>query len=451
MKIRIPGIALLLCLALSGSAFAQSYHGDARKIGMGGSGFSENIATSMIEEERNYRAIVIPLGLLQLVQDIDRFDPDDKDKFDPVLALEYAANPIHYTFGREPDGPRGRFIREMINGELSRNLNDYHGINFTNHLDGQGLASPSWGKTIKFRKRPEGSFQGIYIGAGPYLSAGSNLDIDKGLTDVLASETDMDIANRNFLITNQSTGQLAMAITGGYRAKYSLPSKEKSSRDGVYVGMNFNYLRGFSYQDADITIRMDTDPDGLITLLPTTEPINIDYLRASSGSGFSLDFGMGLAIKNWELGFGAKGVANRIDWRDFTRESHKLASLIDGGSFEEQTVVAPSEFRMELPVQYSGNIGYDKGKFAFIAEVAEGFQGTSFHGGGEFRLKWIEFRGGARYGLDRWHPSGGLGFNFGKTFSVDVAAFGTTTNIERRLLPAIAVSLRINREKEQAN
>jgi hypothetical protein len=451
MNIRIAGIVLIFCLAFSAFAFSQSYHGDARKIAMGGSGYAENVSTSMIEEERSYRSIVIPLGLIQMARDIDRFDPNDKAKFDPVLVLEYAANPLHLTFGRDQEGPRGQFIQDMINGDLSRNLNDYHGINFTNHLKSEGLASPSWGKTIKFRKRSDGSFQGVYAGAGPYFSAGSDLTIDKGLTDVLASKTDIAIPNRNFLITDESTGQLAMAVTGGYRAKFSL-GKDTSTRDGVYVGINYNYLRGFQYLGADTVIRMNTDSAGLITLLPTTEPINIDYLRATSGNGFSLDFGTSLVIKNWEFGFGAKGVANRIDWHDFTRESHKLASLLNGGDFQKQTIAAPSEARVELPIQYTGNIGYDKGKYAFIAEVAGGFQGTSFHGGGEFRLKWIEFRGGARYGLDRWHPSGGIGFNLCKKLSVDVAAFGSTTNIERRLLAALAVSLRINHEKkEQTN
>jgi hypothetical protein len=449
MNIRIPGIALLFCLAFSSSSFAQSYHGDARKIGMGGSGYAENIATSMIEEERSYSSIVIPLGLIQLARDFDHFDPDDKAKFDPVLALEYAANPIHYTFGRNPEGPRGKFIREIVNGDLSRNLNDYHGINFANHLKSEGLASPSWGKTFKFRKRDTGAFQGFYVGVGPYFSAGTDLNIDKGLTDVLASATDIAIPNRNFVITDQSRGQLAMAVTGGYRARFSLPSQDKDSPDGVYVGINYNYLRGFQYLGADTTIRMDTDNAGLLWMLPTTEPVNIDYLRGKSGAGYSIDFGMGLVVKNWEFGFGAKGVANRIDWSDFTHESHKLASLINGGDFQKQTLASPSELRVELPIQYTGNIGYDKGKYAFVAEIADGFQGTSFHGGGEFRLKWIEFRGGVRYGLDRWHPSGGIGFNLGNTFSIDVAAFGTTTNIERRLLPALAVSFRINHAKKE--
>jgi hypothetical protein len=59
----------------------------------------------------------------------------------------------------------------------------------------------------------------------------------------------------------------------------------------------------------------------------------------------------------------------------------------------------------------------------------------------------LEFRAGMRYGLDRWHPCGGFGLNLGKRFSVDYALFGSTTNIERAIKPAMALSLRLNRRQ----
>ncbi len=153
MKVRTIGLLLLFILSAAGLVSAQSYNGDARQIALGGTGFSDNIATGMIEEQRSYTSIPIPLGLIQLARDIDRFDPDKKDKFDPVLALEYAANPLHYTFGRDPEGARSRFISNMINGELSRDLNDYRGIDFPSKFEFDGLLSPNWGKTFKFYRK----------------------------------------------------------------------------------------------------------------------------------------------------------------------------------------------------------------------------------------------------------------------------------------------------------
>ena len=65
-------------------------------------------------------------------------------------------------------------------------------------------------------------------------------------------------------------------------------------------------------------------------------------------------------------------------------------------------------------------------------------------GGVEYRLGRVELRGGGRYTRDRWHPSGGAGFNLSPGWSVDVGAFGTSTNIERTRRLALAVSLRMN-------
>ncbi|MEK7409171.1 MAG: hypothetical protein AAB225_29260 [Acidobacteriota bacterium] len=413
---------------------------------MGGVGYSENIATRMIEDERPYTSIVLPVGLIQLLRYRNRFDPDD-DNFDPVLAMEYAANPLHYVFGRDPSGNRSRFVEDAVNGELSRDLNRYRGFKPTNSLTAEGLASPNWGKTFKFAKRPDGAFQGFYLGAGPYLSARTALSTDKGLTDILGSASPVpsaSLANRSFSIANASIGQIALAITGGYRARIALPGR--SGRDGVYVGANYHYLRGFRYEDANIVVRFDTDQAGLLTVRPTTAPAAVDYKYARSGTGYAVDVGLASVVDRLELGFGANGLGNRIDWKNLSLRRYTLRSLVEGGDFVEQKLPSPaSKLRMELPVDYTGSGAYHWTNVSAVAEVTRGFQGTRVHSGLEFRLGRIEFRGGARYSLDKWHPAGGIGLNLSERVSLDVAAFGSTTNIERELRPAIALSLRINR------
>ncbi len=449
MNKRFWGIVLTWTLFAAGSVFAQSYQGDARQIAMGGAGYSDNIATSMIEEERPYTSIALPLGIIQILQDMDRFDPDDKEKFDPVLALEYAANPMHYTFKRDPGGARSRFISNTINGELSRDLNDYRGIDFPDRFEAEGLVAPNWGKTFKFHRSTDGPFQGVYVGAGPYFSAGTDLEIDRELRDVLASSTPVSISNRNFNIANQSIGQLAMAITGGYRARFKLPGAMKSGRDGLYIGMNYNYLYGFQYLDSAISVRMDTDAAGLLTLNPATVPLDINYYNSGSGRGFSLDFGAGVVVNRWEFGFGANGVENRIDWRDLKLKNYTLQNLLDGGDFIEQELPAdPSETTVELPVRYTGNIGYHRGRYHVVTEGGHGFHGYNFRGGIEFGLAFVDFRGGVRYSREQWNPTGGVGINFCKSFSLDVAAFGSSANLENRRLLSIAMSLRFNRAQK---
>jgi hypothetical protein len=447
MSIRI--FLFLLLLVPGSTALAQSYSGDARRIAMGGTGYSDNLASRLIEEEQQYRSIVIPLGIIQLITDLDKFDIDNKNLFDPILAMEYAASPIHYQFDRFEEGPRGRFVTDLINGEVSRDLNDYRGFNLTNNLSAEGLLSPSWGYTFKPFNTDAGLFQGFYVGAGPYISVKTDLQIDEALTDVLRSPTYVSIPNRNFDIGNQSAGQLALSLTEGYRAHFGLPwggSSGNTGRDGVYVAMDYHYLYGFRYESMDLAVQLDTDSEGLLTVDPETSPVDLYYLNSRSGRGFALDLGFGVVVNRWEFGFGANGIANRINWEDLSLKRFSLESVLDGGDFvEERIPLASNDLRVELPVQYSGNAGYNGNRYSVVAEVARGYQGTSFHGGMEYRLHVIEFRGGMRYGLDRWHPTAGVGLNLGSVLSIDTAVLWNTTNIAREYRPGFAVSLRLNR------
>src|SRR5689334_14003653 len=110
--------ALVLVVGV-GTASAQNYGTDARKIAMGGNaGDSSNIASGLVDKASPYTAIVLPLGLLQLFSNggLDKFNPD-KPAFDPVQAIENVTNPIHYTFGRNETGTgQAKFINDLRNG-----------------------------------------------------------------------------------------------------------------------------------------------------------------------------------------------------------------------------------------------------------------------------------------------------------------------------------------------
>jgi hypothetical protein len=456
MNGRTIGCFLLCFLISCGIAFSQGFSGDARNIAMGGIGHDDNIATKMIEDEREYSSIVIPLGLLQLIADRDRFDPRNKGKFDPILGLEYAANPLPLVFGRNPGGSEYKFVSDVINGNFSlnyRDLNTYRGFVPTNHLRSEGIISPSWGKTIKFRKREDGMFQSFYVGVGPYLSVRNDLNIDKGLTDILGSSSPVYVANKQFTIENATAGQLAMAVTLGYRGRFALPGRkdaEKSKRDGLYVGVNYRYLKGFAYENPDVTVRLNTDSAGLLTLTtanPAAAPVVIDNRYAHSGSGFTFDVGVGAVLDRWEFGVGANGLGNRINWDGMVYKQFTMASLSNGGQMIGQRLPIASSLQVKMPVEYVWNAGYRQKAWSAAVQMSHGLQGYGFHGGAEYRLLLFEFRGGLRYGLDRWHPSGGVGLNLGKRFSIDAALLGSTTNIERNLKPAMVVSLRFNHLK----
>ena len=79
-------ILLVFMIGSANPARAQNWSNDARSIALG-SGGTENVAGKMAQEEVQYKAIVIPLGLIQVLPDWSVFNPAS-DEFDPVRALD---------------------------------------------------------------------------------------------------------------------------------------------------------------------------------------------------------------------------------------------------------------------------------------------------------------------------------------------------------------------------
>lgn len=212
--------------------------------------------------------------------------------------------------------------------------------------------------------------------------------------------------------------------------------------------MNYRYLRGFRYEDIDLRIGFDTDGAGLLTFNPLgPSPLGIDHRSGSSGSGFAIDLGVGAVVDRFEFGLGINGIANRIVWTDVERTESVLGSLFSGNFDLAEAPSQPvGDVRVELPVDYRGHVAFHPGPWTAVSEFGHGFSGPTFRGGLERRFRAIELRGGARYTVRRWSPAGGVGFNLTDRVGIDVAAFGTTTNLARKRSTAIAVSLRFNRK-----
>jgi hypothetical protein len=425
--------------------FAQNFSTDARRIGLGGAGDSQNIASKLVEEQQDYKSIPIPLGILQVVKHKEVFDPDDEN-FDPVRAVEYAAAPLHWTLKRDSTGPGNLLVRNIVDAELNRDLNTYRGFSPAQHITAQGLIAPSWGKTFHVSSNPDGGFHGVFVGVGPYLTVGTNLSFDQKLIDLLASPTNKYSPNTNFLITDTTTGQAAASLTGGYRGRFA-PSGE---REGIYIAANYSYLYGLHYDAADTQLRFDTDATGLITLQPSTTPATVNRTSSSAGKGFAIDAAVAVVKEKWDASFGVDGIGNRIDWEDLGGRRYTLNSLFNGGDFVTTGfAVSSSTARVTLPVRYSGAGGYHTTKWSAATELGRGLQGFHFNGGAEYKLGPLAFRGGTRYSREIWHGATGIGLNVTKGFGIDVAAFQTSTNIENERRISIALSLRINRSVAQ--
>ena len=85
---------MLLLASTASSASAQNYSFDARRIALGGAGGTPNIATKLVERQRRYRSILIPVGLVKTISDYRVFFPTTDD-FDFSRAVESA--PARFT------------------------------------------------------------------------------------------------------------------------------------------------------------------------------------------------------------------------------------------------------------------------------------------------------------------------------------------------------------------
>jgi hypothetical protein len=416
---------------------------------MGATGSGDNPAQNMVPRDPSYQAIVLPFGLLQVWQNRHIFDPNAPE-YNPVLAMEYAAAPIHFMFNRNEGDTSGPFVNALAKGVVSRDLNTYRGFLLAASIDGDGMLAPHWGGTIKGHTGHDGSFQGVYLGAGPYFAINTKLNTDERLAALLASTTPVYLPNATLAISNLTDNQFAGAITGGYRARFALKGSTSDNRDGVYVAANYNYLYGFRYDNYQIAVRLDTDSNGLITVLPNTSAITAVHTAATSGHGYAIDLGASVVSGGWEFGFGASGVANRINWSDFTQDTYTLSNLISGVSFKhtQGTPVVTTQ-EITLPVRSTGHVNYTTKQASIDAELSHGLQGTIFNGGVEYRMKALALRGGGRHVRTDWHATGGVGLSMSPRVALDVAAYGTSANLERHEKLALAVSIRVNAKPKQ--
>ena len=212
-------ILTFILAGLPDVGFGQSFNLDARRIALGGSGSNDNIASKLVQEHQPYRVIPIPFGVFQVIKNRKFFNPDDPE-FDPARAIEFAGNPLHFTLDRNQNSAGHRFVNNLVNAEFNRDLNAYRGFKPSPEIKAGGLFTPSWGKTFRVKGDPSvGASHGVYVGAGPYISLGTTLNIDQNLISILSSSTDVYMPNTNFLSTDTTEGQAAIAITGGYRGK----------------------------------------------------------------------------------------------------------------------------------------------------------------------------------------------------------------------------------------
>ena len=436
--------ALLLASAAT-SAFAQDYSFDARRIALGGAGGTPNLAWKQVERVRRYRSTLIPVGMIKVLSNVRVFYPNRED-FDFSKAVEFAFSPLHTVFGRGDDITGRSFFRDIVHAQLQPDLNAYSGFDPPTSFTEEGLLSENWGKTFMLRQ-DDRSYQGLYVGAGPYMAAKAYGAFDPELVDILNESDNKYLPNASLGTAGGETDQLAVAITGGYRARLPFFAQDGAgaSRNGVYLAANFHYLWGLRLDEFNANLQLDTDSNGLLRPDPPTTPFDLEWDTSSHGRGMAVDVGAAFVVNRWDFGVGVGGVANRINWRDITRHHLTLVSLFGGTEFVHvKFPVTERTRRLELPVTYTTNVSYHREQWSVLTEFAHGFQGNQYRAGLEYRLGAVELRGAGRYS-NGWNPTAGVGYNLTRNWGVDVAAYGTQTFLEREPHVGMAISLRYDK------
>jgi len=437
------GVAAAMVLAFTAPAAAQTYTGDARKIAMGNAGDKGNIASSMVPDGGGDTVIQLPIGLIRVLRDLNTFNPSSTS-FDPARAVERAGSPLHYTIGGG-DGessPAGRFMSDLVNGTVSRDMSTYRGFHFPDEATAAALMSPTFGKTFRVTRSARGGFQGVFVGAGPYASFQTTLHADPRLTEIFGSEQRVTFPNATFETRNISTMQLAMAIVVGYRARLDWPGvPQDDSRDGIYVAANYRHLRGMRYLRPDLTLHFNTDADGLIPESGGDAGITVDYLEGTSGTGRAIDLGVEAVRGGWIAGFGVNGLGNRIDWNTFTLNRYAM-SVTSGQDGADAPLIPPAgSERVVLPIVSTAHLGFVTGPWTFSSSVGRGMNGRAASGGAERRFGAFAVRGGAIMTKNGVEPTMGVGV--GRRVALDLAMFGTRANLEGERRWVVAASIRI--------
>ena len=294
-------------------------------------------------------------------------------------------------------------------------------------------------------------------GAGPYLSyqAETPLDaafgayIDVARTHLAAPTVGATV---EMGIEHDSYAQLAVALTGGYRGRWPVAGRPTTGRDGIYVAMNTHYLHGFALENVGASYRLEADSARVFDSADQ-DPVSvglIERLTSRRGHGFAVDAGVAFAIGRWDFGVGATGLMNRIIWTNVRRGALSVfnENLYDGfGEGAATTLLKPAEAvgsrRVVLPSSYTADVSYHRRTWTALTNYKRGFLGHYAHAGVEYRLPSLELRAGGRFSGDRWHPAGGVGFELSPGWHLDVGAFGTSLNPERKRTLALALSLRM--------
>ena len=207
----------------------------------GGVGGTPNLASKLVERQRRYKSILIPVGLVKVLTNLRVFYPNRED-FDLSRAVEFAYSPVHQVFGRSEDINGRTFLRGHHQGPTHPDLNAYRGFEIDPSINCRGTDLGELGQNLHGAgRRPE--LSGDLRRRGSVSRGAADGEFEAGLW-VPEQPGDAYLPAASSSIGGGETDQLAVAITGGYRARFPYFAQEgdAASRNGMYVAADFHYL-----------------------------------------------------------------------------------------------------------------------------------------------------------------------------------------------------------------
>ena len=434
MRLACGALGLLATTPLPCHAFTV----DARRLAMGGvvlPGCQEllalNVAYHSVPARPGVTGVVVPLplGLVQLTQDLPTFDPENEN-FSVTRLANLAMNPPFYLELSRPSNLDGDITLRVARNEFSIFFEDAEALLPQKPFEVGGV----W------------SVPTVGMGAGhtraylsPLLYLEGELAFDDAMYAVLA---------RGVPLQPNSTYQLdarGETLAGfSVHCAWSAPLRTDVRGNGLYVGAGAKYMLGLGMSHATSELALTTAD----TIFGAQNSLRADYnarIRYAElgqiGNGYGIDLGLGYRAGAVDVGVGVRDLGAHVHWgRTVVWES-----ILDQATGQLQnTIVGREPFVQSLPTQGTFNIGWMGRKTALAADVASSRLGTLVHFGVERWAGPLAVRGGVMTDYDaRLQWSGGFGVG-GGGFSFDVAlqSHHRTFTGERGLMLATSFGVR---------
>jgi len=446
VRIAFVGVGLIVLVGGgAGTAGAQGWATDARRIGLGGLGLDQgslrryNAAYRAVPGRAGQRGrpkltIPIPLGLIQFFHDHPishitkdpAFNPDSAG-FNPVELLNTFLNPPLFLEVKQAPTPTNDVVFGIGKDSLRVNLGQTAKLVPEDQFGIGGSSRPL---------DPGLSIKGVRVGLMGWVHDEVGVQLGDKLLGFLRDSVPAD-SNTRYNVVGDALLEAGFAPTVAYAGRIA-----GDSSTGLYVGGAVHYYVGLAYArvsgDGGFTTG-DSIFSGPTPVKPDARGLTrYSKFGNSFGHGVGADLGVAVVTGPIELGVGVNDIGATITWPDTRVDS----ALYRDSSFSKP-VANHIETKTKLPVSYLVNLAYTVGKTTLGADVLNSGRGTTVHIGGEQRVGVIVLRGGvARDQRKRMEFGWGGGLRFGG-LGLDVGFWTHTNSLSNQRGITMATSLSI--------